>query len=119
MNPVSSIFIQESPFISALIIDATRFLLRNYQTIGTWPPQIYISALVSSPETSLIRRGNVDEVPPWFWKLFLVEEVWSSLIQTLAGHSPVRAVAFSPDGKQIASGLDSTIKLWDATTGDI
>jgi WD40 repeat protein len=36
----------------------------------------------------------------------------------LADHSNcVNAVAFSPDGKQIASGYIVTIKLWDAMTG--
>jgi WD40 repeat protein len=28
-------------------------------------------------------------------------------------------VAFSPDGKQVASGYIVTIKLWGATTGDL
>ena len=104
-----------------LMDDATRFLLRHYQTIATWPLQIYSSVIVFSPQKSVVRSDNLSKVPVWLKKLPHVEEAWTSLIQTLTGHSDsVHAVAFSPDGKQIASGSrDQTIKLWDATTGDL
>jgi WD40 repeat protein len=50
-----------------------------------------------------------------------MEDIRTPTIQTLTGHlETVWSVAFSPDGKQIASGSDSgMIKLWDTTTGSL
>ncbi|KAG4428234.1 hypothetical protein IFR05_016284, partial [Cadophora sp. M221] len=107
--------------ITDIADDAIRFLSRHYQTLATWPLQAYSSAIIFSPQTSIVRSNNLEKVPTWLRKFPQVEDTWASLIQTLAGHSdPVSAVAFSPDGQRIASGSsDMTIKLWDATTGDL
>lgn len=103
-----------------LVQDATRFLLRHYTTIATWPLQIYSSAIVFSPQTSVVKTNNLEKLPTWFRKLPQMEDSWASLIQTLTGHSDsVWAVAFSPDSKQIASGSYETIKLWNARTGNL
>src|SRR5690606_38558434 len=103
----------------SLISDAVRFALHNRYTIENAPLQAYISALVFSPIDSLIRKEFSHEEPTWVALKPIMETSWSACTQTLEGHGDwVNSVAFSADGRQVASGSrDNTIKVWDCESG--
>ncbi|QKD56751.1 uncharacterized protein FOBCDRAFT_321215 [Fusarium oxysporum Fo47] len=105
--------------LTKLLQDARRFILSHKRPIEIAPLQAYASALVFSPEHSLIREVFKKEEPNWMISKPRMEADWNACLQTLEGHGgSVNSVVFSPDGQRLASGsVDNTVKIWDAATG--
>jgi len=84
-------------------------LRSEWPHILPWPECRYDYVLPVTPSSSNPLWKEMRSVPPPDQKLR----------HTLKGHSkPVLCVAFSPDGKTLATGSwDATIKLWDVPTG--
>jgi hypothetical protein len=72
----------------------------------------------ATPQTRPVSQNTPPQPPVPASPAFRDREVWREL-RTLRGHTGwVLSVAYSPDGRSIASGsYDNTLKIWDAETG--
>ena len=101
--------------------DATRFISSFAGPISQSVPHIYLSALPFAPSSSSVSENYLPQFP----QILQVQRgkalEWPVMRHVLEGHcSPVTSVAFSPNGKQIVSGLDDhTIRVWDAQSGNV
>jgi WD40 repeat protein len=105
--------------LAQLVQDARRFIMYHKGAIEGYPLQTYASALLFSPTGSLIRQLFQHEEPEGISIRPAISDGWSACLQTLEGHSgPVSSVAFSHDSTRLASASgDSTVKIWDASSG--
>ncbi|KAF4996923.1 hypothetical protein FDECE_12246 [Fusarium decemcellulare] len=103
-----------------LVHDAHRFALSHRHVIETAPLQVYVSALIFSPTSSLVRRRFEPlEGPTWITKKPTMQPEWDACLLTLEGHwGVILSISFTTDGKILASGSDDgIIRVWDSSTG--
>ena len=108
----------DSTQISAFLEDARRFVLANRYIADIAPLQLYSSALLFAPQTSIV-RNTCGQIPGWIRRCPITPTTWGPELQKLEGHTGwVTAVAFSQDGLLLASASDDqTVRLWNPTTG--
>ncbi|KIJ90830.1 hypothetical protein K443DRAFT_68380, partial [Laccaria amethystina LaAM-08-1] len=101
-----------------LVHDARRCLQMNFEAVQKHCMEIYESALVWIPQSSLIRKtcaADVSKVP----KVILgLSDSWSPAELNVQNGSVVRSVAFSQDGSRVISGSNDTmVGIWNVATG--
>ncbi|KAH9233141.1 hypothetical protein K456DRAFT_1725235 [Colletotrichum gloeosporioides 23] len=103
----------------SFIWDAMRFLRRFGVGIERSPVEVYRSALLFSPEQSIVRTTFANEDVPPFQLLAMIQPDWGSSLQSLeARNSSSLPVGFSSDGSTIVSAFaNKYIALWRADTG--
>jgi len=102
-------------------LDARSLVQRCRRRVGSWTVWSWLQAASQEPDGPLSRQAAStarvlgQHLVCWPDK----PQVRFPGLCTLTGHSSrVTSVAYSPDGKHIASGsYDETVKVWDAATG--
>lgn len=112
--------VDEGHELSAFLDDALRFVLINRHIAELAPLQLYQSALIFTPENSIVRRTFQHEATQTFSLLPDVVADWSAERQKLEGHdNAVTAETFAHDSKLLASAsYDEMVRVWDAATGE-
>ncbi|KAJ5725151.1 uncharacterized protein N7483_006508 [Penicillium malachiteum] len=101
--------------LGVYLSDAIRFVRRAGETISNARLQVYSSALIFTPQNSVIRQIFNSQIPKCFITLPQVIDEWDALLQTSESRAHcVDDLVFLPDGRLLASthGFNMTM-IWN------
>ncbi|EXK79050.1 hypothetical protein FOQG_16318 [Fusarium oxysporum f. sp. raphani 54005] len=119
LRDLMSLIMQLSDMPSELLDflqDANRTVLSFGSIIESAPLQTYASLLLFSPEASLVRQHFWNQRLPALSHIGGINPEWDAYLWTFHVGSLISGLAFSPDGRFIASA-DDGVHLWNASTG--
>jgi WD40 repeat protein len=92
-------------------------VLQFFDVIQTSIPHIYHSALPSLPTNSQLFQQHESELAAEVRVIGGIGSSWDACIRTIQVPGDAVCVAFSPNGKTIASGIRDMVQIFDAITG--
>lgn len=98
-----------------VLLDAYQFARHNHYIADLAPLQLYASALVFAPDSSIIKAFFKPCMPSWLLTPPKIERPWRNDVVKFEGHTDhIAAIVFSPDDKHIGTcSEDGTTQIWD------
>ncbi|KAH7921578.1 WD40 repeat-like protein [Leucogyrophana mollusca] len=101
-----------------LLKDAERMVLMSFDPISRSALHVYYTALAFTPSSALLRKVFQQELAGGMVVRRGLQDEWDACTRSVPLNSFIQSIAFSQDGRLIASASNEEgVQLWDAVTG--